>query len=247
MFCSNCACELPAIAKFCVKCGSRIDSSTGTSAVGNVTVPRIAQSTGEASVESKKAEFLDSKSPPPFPYADGNRLVVPRNSVLPGLCVQCGNSPTEPWLRKTFSWHNPLLYVLLFSPIIYVIVALIVQQRLKLSVPLCVAHKSIRKKRLWLAAILLLGCIPIPVALRGLYRERCRWTRGLRAWVGDVCSRIGILWVCISPFIPNTSVPLRRNSRVLANNFCSTFLSGQPPAADPIAPQLCRGLGWAIL
>jgi hypothetical protein len=30
MFCSNCACELPAIAKFCVRCGSRVHSPPAT-------------------------------------------------------------------------------------------------------------------------------------------------------------------------------------------------------------------------
>jgi predicted membrane channel-forming protein YqfA (hemolysin III family) len=48
---------------------------------------------------------------------------------------------------------------------LYVIVALIVRKRIALSIPLCDAHKSIRKERLGIASVLLIACIPLPIAI----------------------------------------------------------------------------------
>jgi hypothetical protein len=84
------------------------------------------------------------------------------NSVLPPFCVKCGNPAADPWVKVTFSWHHPGYYFFLISPIIYVIVALIARKTLKVAIPLCQPHKAIRKNRLWIAAVLLLGCVPLP-------------------------------------------------------------------------------------
>jgi hypothetical protein len=227
MFCANCACELPAIAKFCVRCGSRVETSIKavqlppvTSQTSGVISERIAhcskcgaQNPGDflfctfcgtslapivrpvpdplnarASiptdsptlghsdnsssyvpqiaeaeyVNSPKAELSDSSEASQRVSARGNILVVCSDSRLPPFCVKCGNPSVEPWVRQTFSWHHPGYYILLISPIIYAIVALIARKRVKVAIPLCQSHKSIRKKRLWIAAVLLLGCIPVP-------------------------------------------------------------------------------------
>lgn len=129
-----CDCELPAVAKFCVRCGARVDSTVDTRPIESVTIPRSVQFEKEATADSRRAEFIDSEPPPPFAYAAGNKFVVSHDSVLPSCCVKCGNPPAEPWLRKTFSWHNPFLYLLIISPVINIIVALIAQKKIKLSV-----------------------------------------------------------------------------------------------------------------
>jgi double zinc ribbon protein len=268
MFCANCACELPAVAKFCVRCGSTIGSSTNSIAT-RVAAPPVGQSVEATSVrclecggqnpgnysfcttcgvslrpisspvfvsstatafgtalpsqkdehtaieiersragqhvhgagatspalqvngaavrDSKRATFLDPEPASSRLCAAGNVLVVPRDSVLPALCVKCGNTPNEPWVRITFSWHHPGYYFLIISPIIYVIVALIVRKRIKVSIPLCKTHKSIRRKRLWIAAILLIGCIPLPAALA--------------VYVGNDAAGIVSAWLGIGMFI----------------------------------------------
>lgn len=166
MFCATCGCQLPEVAKFCVRCGSQSFRSDALQPLPVAAqVPKALVS--DLAIESRRAEFPDSQSVllSPYPYAIGRKLVVPRDSVLPGQCVKCANSASEPWLRKTFSWHHPAIYILLISPILYIIVALIVRKRVNLAVPLCEAHKSIRRKRLWTAAVLLLGCIPLPIWL----------------------------------------------------------------------------------
>jgi type II secretory pathway pseudopilin PulG len=118
--------------------------------------------------DSKRAKLLDPEPAYSHLCASGNILVVPQNSIFPARCVKCGNTPIEPWVRITFSWHHPGYYFLLVSPILYLIVALIVRKRIQLSIPLCKVHQSIRRKRLWIGGILLGGCIPLPTAL-GFY------------------------------------------------------------------------------
>src|SRR5580658_9273162 len=204
MFCSNCACELPTIAKFCVRCGTRVESSISPAPAQVVTPPAselvedksarcekcgghnpsdysfcracgtslptgsVLSPNDALDVNSKRAVSFDSDRALSRVRATGNILLVPRDSVLPARCVKCGNTPAEPWVKITFSWHHPGYYCFLISPIIYVVVALIVRKRIKLLVPLCKAHKSIRTKRLWIATVLLVGCIPLP-ALLGAY------------------------------------------------------------------------------
>lgn len=112
----------------------------------------------------------DSVNPSPGgPYVaivDRGKFVVPRGATLPSLCVKCGRVPSQPWLKKTFSWHSRALLLLLFLGLWpYVIVALIVQKKIKLAVPLCDVCKASRKKRLRIGTVLLLTCIPIPGAI----------------------------------------------------------------------------------
>jgi hypothetical protein len=130
--------------------------------------PSTSSADQTADVNPKRATALESDRVPPAICATGNLLLVPRGLVLPARCVKCGNASSEPWPRITFSWHHPGYYCFIISPILYAIVALIVRKTIKLSVPLCKAHKSIRKKRLLMATVLLIGCIPLPTAL-GVY------------------------------------------------------------------------------
>ena len=105
-------------------------------------------------------------------YAEGNILVLPPNATLPASCVKCGAVPKEPWLKRKFYWHNPLLYlVVLAGLLVYVIVALIVQKKRELMVPICPRHESQRKTKLWIGALMLVACIPVPVALATSMKE----------------------------------------------------------------------------
>jgi hypothetical protein len=144
---------------FCVKCGSElypnktVCPSCHFDNVHNVSPP-VAVSSYPLSMPLQ-----------PEPYAEGDVLVVPRGRVLPPYCVKCGGAPRR-WLQKKFYWHDPLLYLLIIlGLLVYAIVSLIVRKQVQLAVPLCEAHDSARKTKLWIGAILLLGFIPLPVAL----------------------------------------------------------------------------------
>src|SRR5437762_2396026 len=61
---------------------------------------------------------------------------------LPPVCMVCGAGATV-HKSKQFSWHPPWVGVLvLISPVIYIIVALILTKRQRIATPLCDRHSS---------------------------------------------------------------------------------------------------------
>jgi hypothetical protein len=145
---------------FCVKCGSEL--------YPNKTVCPSCHFDNVHNVSPPVAVSSYPLTMPPVPqepYAEGDVLVVPRGAVLPAYCVKCAGAPQR-WLQKKFYWHDPLLYLLIIlGVLVYAIVSLIVRKQAQLAVPLCEAHESARKTKLWIGVVLLLGCIPLPVAL----------------------------------------------------------------------------------
>jgi RNA polymerase subunit RPABC4/transcription elongation factor Spt4 len=144
LFCVKCGAELYPKTKVCPNC--RFDNTSYVSA------QLVAQGFGAPGA----LVYPDA-------YCEGRVLVVPCNATLPASCVKCGGTPKEPWLNKNFYWHNPLLYILAVSPLIYVIVSLILRKRVQLMVPICAHHNSTRLTNLWLAVVLLLGFIPLAI------------------------------------------------------------------------------------
>jgi hypothetical protein len=53
MFCSNCACEIPTTAKFCVRCGSTVDA-LASSTLARAVAPSVANPAPKASVQCSK-------------------------------------------------------------------------------------------------------------------------------------------------------------------------------------------------
>ena len=163
MTCETCGFDLSAGAQFCSRCGASL-MNVDKAASHVQTVAPVAAATPNQ--DPRAARFFNSKPHVEAPVrVNGKRFVIHPGFVLPARCVKCSNHPSDPWIQFTFSWHHPALYVLVISPIIYIIVAAILRKRVRLAVPLCEAHRASRKAKLWLAAICLLGCIPVPVAI----------------------------------------------------------------------------------
>ena len=99
---------------------------------------------------------------------NGRHLVVPRAmSMLPNYCIKCGD-PGAKNLRKTYSWHHPGFFLLVFlSPIVYAILAAPFCKRMALQVSLCKAHATRRLILLLSGTLLLLGSIPLGIVLGG--------------------------------------------------------------------------------
>lgn len=70
-------------------------------------------------------------------FRDGRLLVIHESAILPDTCILT-NEPAEGYrFRKNVAWHPPLLILLIFiNLLIFLIVALIVQKRAKLSIPI---------------------------------------------------------------------------------------------------------------
>jgi hypothetical protein len=78
-------------------------------------------------------------------WRDGKTLVMVKIARLPSRCVKC-NEPATNRLKRTLYWYNPLLFLLILaSPLIFIIVALIVRKSVKVEVPLCERHRALRK------------------------------------------------------------------------------------------------------
>lgn len=80
--------------------------------------------------------------------------------------MKCGSTQVSAW-RKKFTWHSPWLLLMIIFPglLIYAIVALVVQKKMELNVPLCEEHHGERKRYNIIGGVLL-GAI-LPVALIG--------------------------------------------------------------------------------
>jgi hypothetical protein len=102
----------------------------------------------------------------PTVYREGKISVVPSGSSLPPNCVKCGIPVSGNPLTKTFRWHNPWLVLLIFvGLIVYAIVALVVQKKVRIAVPFCEAHRRWRTQMNLAGALLLIGSVPMSILL----------------------------------------------------------------------------------
>lgn len=123
---------------------------------------------------SETGALVNLDKPPANPYAppqapvtaatghacwrDGKVVVVPAGASLPERCIKC-NAPALMDKPRSFTWHSPGWYLLLFVAIIvYVVVAMVVRRKVKLAVGLCDVHRK-RRRNLTMSALgaLLLG------------------------------------------------------------------------------------------
>ncbi|MGP8268823.1 MAG: hypothetical protein ACLQLH_02045 [Terracidiphilus sp.] len=94
-------------------------------------------------------------------FRDGNCIVVSKGGSLPALCVKCGNSEIA-MVNKDLVWLEPPYYLtLLFGPLIFVIVYLIVRKKVKLAVPLCDKHRKLASRMRVTTAIILIGGLAV--------------------------------------------------------------------------------------
>ncbi|HEX5102868.1 MAG TPA: hypothetical protein VFV87_03605 [Pirellulaceae bacterium] len=89
-------------------------------------------------------------------WRQGNVLVMHKLAPLPDICL-LSNQPATRRLKRTMYWHNPLFYIIvLISPLIYIIVALIVQKNATIQMPLTEEWYGRRQRRMlfaWGAAL----------------------------------------------------------------------------------------------
>jgi hypothetical protein len=85
-------------------------------------------------------------------------VVQRQGAVLPDRCVNC-NAPANGFrLQKTYYWHHPAWYLLIFvSILIYAIVAMIVRKSATVALPLCATHRARRRNGLLIGWLGFLG------------------------------------------------------------------------------------------
>jgi hypothetical protein len=77
----------------------------------------------------------------------GDELIIHKMAMLPDTCVKCNEYIAGgAYSTQKYRWHNPLVYIALISPLIYMILALTLSHRGSVSVPLCHAHLQDKEK-----------------------------------------------------------------------------------------------------
>jgi hypothetical protein len=127
-------------------------------------------------------QYQQNMLAPQGAWRDGNQLVCWKEVALPShCCVKCDQPADAPPLNKKFVWHSPWVYVLLLvtGPLIYVLVALCVQQKARAVIPLCRRHRGRRSALIWMGWGLFLGSI-------GLFAAAINASSGMLAIGGVV-------------------------------------------------------------
>jgi hypothetical protein len=102
-------------------------------------------------------------------WRHGNKLVALVNTPLLDRCVKCNGNAKGYRLKRQLFWHHPALYVLVISPLIYIIVAAIVQKRSKTQVGLCPEHRGKRLKGILIGwALFLTGAAGLIASIANL-------------------------------------------------------------------------------
>lgn len=79
-------------------------------------------------------------------YRDRNLLVIPQLAKLPHRCVKC-NAPVERMDQpRRYTWHHAGWYALMLAtPVVYAVVASLVQDKSKVAIGLCPWHRARRR------------------------------------------------------------------------------------------------------
>lgn len=168
----------------------------------------------------------------PPPYApeivrSGSHLFIarpPEGQVvsLPPVCVKCGQPATDEPVVKTFSWHHPAIYFLIFIAIlVYVIVALIVRKTIRVGVPLCPQHSQ--RRNLW---VTLAWVLPVAGIADAFVLPRFDVDPGWTGLLTMVLILAGlIIWAVVSSPIRARSIDAFRAE---FSGFCESFLDQFP-------------------
>lgn len=71
-------------------------------------------------------------------WPEGENLSIQKDAPLPPVCVKCGAAPAAHRRNQQFVFTPPWVFIIFFvSPIIGAIVAMIVQKKGRLQLPLC--------------------------------------------------------------------------------------------------------------
>ena len=166
----------------------------------------------------------------------GSRLIFPAPAPgqaveLPPICIRCGAPSNGKPLKKTLYWHHPAIYfVLLISPLIYLIVAAIVRKSMKVNVPLCLEHAKRRS-----IAVTLAWVLPLIGLADAIILPQFNVDGGIVALLTTALVLAGlVIWAVVaSPIRPK----LINQSHGEFSNFCEVFLRQFPEgSAKPVMP-----------
>jgi heme/copper-type cytochrome/quinol oxidase subunit 2 len=127
---------------------------------------------------------------------------------LPDVCMRCG-APADVSRWRTFAWHPQWVYFLLFAGLLpFLIVALVLTKRMRVSVPLCDAHKNH-----WLTRTVVIWCSFVGLLVLGVgamvVLDQNRPAGGNDPLGGYLCGGVVvglIVWLFVAAILQATSI-----------------------------------------
>ena len=120
----------------------------------------------------------ESAQPVPVSIKDNKALVVPKDYVFPAICVVTGRTDDLVPLKRTLTWHPPLVYLtILLNLIIYVIVAMVTRKVSRHTIYLTREVKARRVRWIIISWLLFLGAFVFMGV--GIGVDQSEWIVGL--------------------------------------------------------------------
>jgi hypothetical protein len=157
-------------------------------------------------------------------FRTGKTLVVPYGADLPARCIKCNAPAHMPIKPRDVYWHAQGWYLFfLINPIVYLLIAIFVRKKARLSIALCSEHRAKRTKLLlagWGA--IFFGIAGIAVGVGG--------ETPLLALVGTGLALIGLILAVIGARL---LLPIRIDAQhVRLNGASEAFLNSLPGRAE---------------
>ncbi len=123
---------------------------------------------------------------------------------LPPLCMKCGQ-PTDHRVSKRFAWHPGWVMILIFvGLLVYVIVAIILTKRMRLSIPMCSRHLNhwLLRNLIILLGFGLFGTLGIAAVYLTIQKQH----EDLIKYLYGVAIFGGLAWLIVSGVIVSNSI-----------------------------------------
>jgi hypothetical protein len=105
------------------------------------------------------AETYASPAGYPGLWREGNLLVMHKLAPLPDICLK-SNLPANRRLRRKMSWHHPAVFLaIVVHVLVYLVIALIVQKKATIYIPLTEEWFAKRRTRMMVAWGMVAFCI----------------------------------------------------------------------------------------
>jgi len=170
----------------------------------------------------------------------GPFLIIPvapagQPAILPPLCIKCGAPGQGKPVERTYYWHHPALYLLIFvGLLIYVIVAVVVRKGIKVRASLCAQHAQRRSIGVTLAWVLPLIGIADAFILPQLNVDG-----GVVALITIALIMSGlVIWAVVGSPIRPKSIDQYSGT---FSGFCETFLQQFPETAPQVSSGELQG------
>lgn len=155
-------------------------------------------------------------------WRHGDQLLVYKYAQLPDRCIKCNSPASGGRVARTLYWHPPWVYAFLFlGPLLYLVVAAIIQKRARVELTVCAGHAAKRRN------LILAGWVLFLLALSGIVIG----VNGNSALFGLLGVLFFLTWVVVL-LVVNQFVSVVRidGEYVWIKNVASEFLASLPPS-----------------